>query len=90
MKENLIDRLVYLAAENAAKHPEMKSFHAAAAIRNGGKVMCYAVNQPRTYVGGKTCYTIHAEEAVVRLVLGRNLQWAGNKWMLSKGVLWAD
>lgn len=90
MKQNLLDRLASLASESLAKYPDMKSYHAAAALRNGGKVLCYSVNQPRTYCHGKVCFSVHAEEAVVRLILGKNLKWYGNKWMLSKGVLRPD
>lgn len=81
--DNIVSKLVALAEDNQKQNPDMKSYHAAAIIRNGSKVISCAVNHPRSYVKGKSGYTMHAEAAVIHSVFGRDLYWKG-RWILSK------
>ena len=72
----VITRLRQEAMANIAANPDMKSYHAAA-VCQGRKIICTGVNQPRSYLNGKVCMSIHAEQAAIYSMYRRVLSHRG-------------
>lgn len=79
----LMMRLQALAKNNMQTYPEMKSYHAAALIGKGNKVLAYGVNIPRGYVRGKSCSTVHAEQqAILNFYHNLAVRWTHRGWRI--------
>ncbi len=81
MHDNLVPALIALAQDNMSLHSDMKSFHAAALVSKGSKVISYGVNTPRSYLKGRSAFTTHAEEAALYALFNKRMRWKG-KWLI--------
>ena len=74
MHDNLVQALIMLAQDNMARYSDMKSYHAAALVSKGNKVIAYGVNTPRSYLNGRSAFTTHAEEAALYSLFNKRMR----------------
>lgn len=77
-RDGLVNRLVERAQANMKACGDMKSYHAAAVVSKGSKVLSYGINHPRTYVRGRVGLTVHAEEDALLDLYVRYLRWSAS------------
>ncbi len=83
----LLNRLRDCALENMTTNDGMHSYHAAALVGKGNKVLAYGVNTPRGYVRGKPGFTFHAEQrAILNFYHTIPIRWARGDWRVDPKV----
>ena len=83
----LLNRLRESAHDNMIANDGMHSYHAAALIGKGSKVLAYGVNIPRGYVRGKPGFTFHAEQqAILNFYHSIPVRWSRGDWRVDPKV----